>query len=326
MTDQPNRVLTVLAAVDVDHVGKTWNRGPDGSLVASKIFPTLWHMDSLPWTTPSDLWSLLDDCTTAQAVCVVRGSPTGGLDPAPRNRHTLKDVPVWWVSLDIDADHLPTMSPDRVRAQLPAPFRNTACWAQHTASSGIKPGVRQRFFFALDAPLSGDTWRDFWRGNTHGVDPSVFKATQVQYLAPPRFMGVSDPVQGRRAVVLPGLPYLATAPVLARVAAAQRSRRPRRPTVGADTAGLYRYYTACVRGALLDVEHAAAGERQMVLVAKAARLVGVALAAGIDPGPDLEALREVALTQRPRDADEINRALAWALDNVTEPKFPGVEE
>lgn len=320
--------ITVLASL-APFVGKTWYRDNEGHLATAKTFPRLWHMDRIAWGSPTDLWSILGDCADSGVCCVVRGQPVNtDSGPYPRDGSTLTDAPCSWVSLDIDAEHLPNMDPAAVRSFLPGPFRSASCWWQRTASSGIKPGVRQRFFFALDDAVDSESWREYWRGNTVGVDASVFKHTQVNYLAAPRFgEGVLDPVGVQnRYGVLPGLPLVKVAPIRATVRSKQASRVPRRPTVGADAASLYRYYCAVVRGAIEDVDKAEDGERQMVLVAKAARVVGVALGAGIDPEPDLEALRAAALEQRPNDAAEIDRALVWALDNVIDPKYPGGEE
>ncbi|MCK5444466.1 MAG: hypothetical protein KAI73_02510 [Rhodospirillaceae bacterium] len=110
--------------------------------------------------------------------------------------------------------------------------------------------------------------------------------------------------------------------MLAAVARLTAPAAPRRPVVATDAAGLYRYYRATLRGCLGDVAGALPGERQVVLVARAARVVGVALAAGVDPQAGLAALRMIALQHRPDDERDIDRGLNWALENVDEPQYP----
>lgn len=319
--------ITIGVAPRFDFLGKTWTMGADGALQKKCGFPREWIFDVVPWPSPSALWGILRECAATGNAVVLLGYPLAPLTLCERSVDTLSTVAASWVSLDIDAEHHDSLTPEQARDALPGPFQRCACYWQRTGSHGVKRGSRLRLFFALDEPTLPDVWRDYFASDTLGVDASMFRATQVNYMAPPRFVGMVDPVPpSERDGVLSGVPYVKVSPVLAAVAKMRRRKATRRPVLGTDTAALLRYYASAAAGCIEDVKDAPSGERQNTLVRKAAKITGLAIGAGIDPEPELEQLRETALAQRPNDADEIDRALGWVARRVTDPIYPGDRE
>src|SRR4051794_6660360 len=76
---------------------------------------------------------------------------------------TLRDVPRWWLALDVDGLDVPPDTDPRdlavcgrsVQHRLPSPFQNVACVVQATASHGIWSGAHLRYWYWLSRPATG---------------------------------------------------------------------------------------------------------------------------------------------------------------------------
>jgi len=165
------------------------------------------------------LHDLLRRRLAAPRFCIVRAAP---IDPARARRvrrllhpdpetgeaATLHEVPRRWVAVDIDGLPLPADTDPRdlaacakaARAALPHAFRDAAGIIAATASHGIKPGGRLRWWAWLSRPTTGAELDAWFTGCP--VDHAIFRPVQPIFTAAPLFdAGVPDPVPERLALV-----------------------------------------------------------------------------------------------------------------------------
>ncbi|BDG74083.1 hypothetical protein Rmf_40120 [Roseomonas fluvialis] len=169
----------------------------------------------------ADLATLADvlrDLLTQPRQCIVRGEPidaarTMGVrrlvhpDAETGEAPTLGEIARRWVAVDLDSVALPPGTDPRdlaacagaVRCVLPPAFRGAAAIVTATASHGIKPGARLRWWAWLSRPTTGDELKAWFMGCP--VDFSVFGAAQPIYTAAPLFLGRADPLPARLALV-----------------------------------------------------------------------------------------------------------------------------
>jgi len=146
-----------------------------------------------------------------------------GLEPDEEHRYavtwlpTFEDSPRSWVIFDVDRiavpEHLigdwvdePDAAVEHVRGLLPEPFHTATCWWSISSSAAI-PGAHGRevasefklkLVFWLDRPLLGTEVKRWMAAEKAPVDPAVFGAVQLIYLARPTFgPGLHDPVPRR---------------------------------------------------------------------------------------------------------------------------------
>ena len=149
-----------------------------------------------------------------------------GLEPDEEHRHavtwlpTFEDCPRSWVIFDVDRipvpEHLvddwvdePDAAVEHVLGLLPAPFRAATCWWSISSSAAV-PGPNGRevasefklkLVFWLDRPLLGTEVKRWMAAEKVPVDPAVFGAVQLIYLARPSFgSGLHDPVPRRSGI------------------------------------------------------------------------------------------------------------------------------
>ena len=149
-----------------------------------------------------------------------------GLEPDAEHRYavtwlpTFEDRPRCWVIFDVDRipvpEHLiddwvdePEAAVEHVLGLLPEPFRAATCWWSISSSAAV-PGPNGRevasefklkLAFWLDQPLSGREIKRWMAAEKAPVDPAVFGAVQLIYLARPGFSpGLHDPVPRRSGV------------------------------------------------------------------------------------------------------------------------------
>jgi hypothetical protein len=149
-----------------------------------------------------------------------------GLEPDAEHRYavtwlpTFEDRPRCWVIFDVDRipvpEHLiddwvdePEAAVEHVLGLLPEPFRAATCWWSISSSAAV-PGPNGRevasefklkLAFWLDQPLSGRDIKRWMAAEKAPVDPAVFSAVQLIYLARPGFSpGLHDPVPRRSGV------------------------------------------------------------------------------------------------------------------------------
>jgi hypothetical protein len=148
------------------------------------------------------------------------------LQPDEDNRWAVTWLPTFadrarrWAILDVDRvrapDHLiddwiddPDSAVEHVLALLPEPFRTATCWWSISSSAAI-PGpqarevsqdIRLKLGFWLDRPLFGSELKRWMTAERAPVDPAVFGAVQLIYIARPGFGdGLHDPVPRRSGV------------------------------------------------------------------------------------------------------------------------------
>jgi hypothetical protein len=133
---------------------------------------------------------------------------------------TFEDRPRCWVIFDVDRipvpDHLigdwvdePDAAVEHVLGLLPEPFRAATCWWSISSSAAI-PGpqgrevaseLKLKLAFWLDRPLLGTEVKRWMAAEKAPVDPAVFGAVQLIYLARPTFgPGLHDPVPRRSGI------------------------------------------------------------------------------------------------------------------------------
>ena len=133
---------------------------------------------------------------------------------------TFQDRPRCWVIFDVDRvrapDHLaddwvdePETAAEHVLALLPEPFRTANCWWSISSSAAVpSPGGREvsqdiklKLAFWLDRPLLGSELKRWMAAEQAPIDPAVFGAVQLIYIARPGFGdGLHDPVPRRSGV------------------------------------------------------------------------------------------------------------------------------
>jgi hypothetical protein len=135
---------------------------------------------------------------------------------------TFEDSPRCWTIFDVDRipvpEHLagywvddPEASVEHVLGLLPEPFRTATCWWSISSSAAV-PSPRGRevsdvfklkLAFWLDQALTGAEMKRWMAAEKAPVDPAVFGAVQLIYLARPGFgAGLHDPVPRRSGVLI----------------------------------------------------------------------------------------------------------------------------
>jgi hypothetical protein len=134
---------------------------------------------------------------------------------------TFEDCPRAWAIFDVDRipapAHLagdwvdvPEEAVAHVRDLLPEPFQTATCWWSLSASAAVPdPSGRVvsgtfklKLAFWLDRPLNGAELKRWMSAENAPVDPAVFGAVQLIYLARPGFgHGLHDPVPRRTGML-----------------------------------------------------------------------------------------------------------------------------
>jgi len=82
---------------------------------------------------------------------------------------------------------------------LPPPFRDSAFHYQYSGSAGMKAGLRLHFGFWLLDPMSSIDVKRYLQTVGNGkLDLSLYNPVQPHYTADPIFIGIADPLIGRR--------------------------------------------------------------------------------------------------------------------------------
>jgi hypothetical protein len=131
-----------------------------------------------------------------------------------------EDCPRAWVIFDVDRipvpEHLaddwvddPDRSVEHVLSLLPEPFKSATCWWSLSSSAAV-PGktgrevlgtFKLKLAFWLDRALTGAEVKRWMAAEKAPVDPAVFNAIQLIYVARPSFgPGLHDPVPRRSGI------------------------------------------------------------------------------------------------------------------------------
>lgn len=178
---------------------------------------------------------ILSEVESEGNTCLVRGNLSaivearalGGLNVRRTKIQHNEDPPGFqpanrdWIMLDIDkleikeedralADPVsrPEQAVEYVLGKLPHYFHGVSCWWQFSASQSALPGsstVSLHLFFRLDRQVSDITLRAWAQSQRMipghlPIDHAVFDSIQPHYLAPPRFIGMPDPLKIRSGV------------------------------------------------------------------------------------------------------------------------------
>lgn len=226
---------------------------------------------------------------------------------------TLREAPRRWLALDLDGLPLPPGGDVRdlaycgaqARAALPTAFHTARGWVAASASHSFKSGMRLRFWFWLERPLSGPECRHWLRDAP--VDPALFSPAQLTYTAGPLFDGgAADPLPCR-LLPLPGTQSFVTPPAPAALAPA-----PLRPLPTPHQTGAGAYALAALAGAARRVSGAPEQTRHPTLLREArrlARMVSAGLLGAWEVRQTLErAARDCSLPDK-----EAEKVIGWAL-------------
>jgi hypothetical protein len=147
---------------------------------------------------------------------------------------TFEDCPRSWVIVDVDRvlvpDHLiddwvddPDAAVEHILALLPEPFRAVTCWWSISSSAAIHgPHGREvasefklKLAFWLSRALLGPEVKRWMAAEQAPVDPAVFGAVQLIYLARPTFgHGLHDPIARRTGIWQGEVDTVAVPPLL----------------------------------------------------------------------------------------------------------------
>lgn len=313
--------VTIAEALGGAVLAKRWNA--DGS---ATVYDSAYLYNLHPWPVANlaALHDLLRELLPAPRCCVLRGEPVTGArmervrrllhrDPETGDDATLREVPRWWVAVDLDSVPLPEGTDPRdlaacarsVRCFLPHDFRDVAAIVQATAGHGIKPGARLRWWAWLSRPVTGGELLEWFRGCP--ADHATFRAAQPIYTAAPLFApGASDPLRERLALV-PGTRDVVPVPAPAMLRPVRfvwpvQSRR----TINGDGA---RRFAALVR----TVRESAEGERHHRLFWAACRAGEMVREGSIGAEAAAAELARAAMEAGGRDA---RNAEATARDGI----------
>jgi hypothetical protein len=272
------------------------------------------------------LAALLQELLARPDTCALRGAI---LDPArtiavrrllhrcPKTGDlpTLADVPRPWIALDFDGLPLPVdLDPhdlagcgDVARRAMPPPFHRAACVVTATAGHGFKPGARVRLWSMLSRPMAGSELKRWLAAAP--IDRSVFCASQPIFTSAPRFVGTTDPLPCRLAV-LPGAPVLEV-PSAEALAPQSRPLSPRASPL--SRRGGEGYARAALVRATVAVAGAAVNNRHPTAVAEAWGLARLVAAGLLSPGEVTRAL-DGALRMAGKPAGEGAAVAAWAIN------------
>jgi hypothetical protein len=151
---------------------------------------------------------------------------TRKLEPDGEHRYavtwlpTFEDRPRSWVIVDVDRvpvpDHLtndwvdePEAAVEHVLDMLPEPFRTATCWWSVSSSAAIPDPAgrvvsdtfKLKLAFWLDRPMLGIEVKRWMAAEKAPVDPAVFGAVQLIYIAKPKLGdGLNDPVPRRTGI------------------------------------------------------------------------------------------------------------------------------
>ena len=231
--------VTVVEAQGGAILAKRWHADGSATPYGNARIVTL---HAVPLADLAGLYSLLRDLLKAPRCCIVRGEP---IDPA-RVAHvrrllhrcpetgdapTLREAPRRWVAVDLDGLPLPAGLDPRdlaacarvVRPALPHAFRDAAAIVGATASHGVKPGARLRWWAWLSRPTTGAELENWFAGCP--VDLCTFRPVQPTYTAAPLFApGMVDPCPERLAM-LPSAREVVPVPAPAMLRPVQAERR-----------------------------------------------------------------------------------------------------
>ena len=176
-------------------------------------------------TTPDDFASALRT-HGAKGHCLHTGSVRVPLVEESRKGAHDKDEKRSWIMLDLDG--IDYASVEELINELPDPFHDVSYVAQHSPSSGLKPGLNMHLFFLLDKPesavVASDTLRhlNFVTKSLRDkvslttskkilslpIDWVANKNGRVVYITAPECVGFEDPVSERIQVVNKQYPEL----------------------------------------------------------------------------------------------------------------------
>jgi len=234
-------------------LAKTWHA--DGTATPYGNARTV-TLHPYPVADLAALADLLRHLLPMPRACILRGATVTGerMERVRRLLHpdretgdapTLREVPRRWVAVDLDDLPLPPGTDPRdlaacgaaVRRFLPHAFRDAAAIIGATASHGIKPDARLRWWAWLSRPVTGAELERWFAGCP--VDLSTFRPVQPIYTARPLFApGIADPLPERLAL-LPGAREVVAVPpaALLRPVRVVAPMTPRRTPEGKGGAG-----------------------------------------------------------------------------------------
>lgn len=164
-------------------------------------------------------FSAVLDENARKGFCLHTGSLDVQLEKESRAGHHDKHEERQWIVLDLDGLGYPSI--ESFISELPRAFHDVSYIAQHSASSGLKPGLNMHLFFMLDRPEGMAMIRDwlkFTNLDTKSLSDQItltasdkalsFKLDiianangRVIYIAPPECEGFDDPVENRVELV-----------------------------------------------------------------------------------------------------------------------------
>jgi len=195
---------------------KSYTKKPNGE-IESTNFPGVYKCtsDVVEVNTTLEFTEALKD-NAAKQKCLLTNSLLRPVVDEPRKKLSDKDEDRSWIILDIDGFNTPDIE-TFIKTVMPVQFHNVSYIVQHSAGSGIKPGVRAHVFFMLDTPVCSRVIRRWFKAQnlfteqlrdqitltnskqalTYPLDVAASSNGRIVYIAPPECIGFSDPVTER---------------------------------------------------------------------------------------------------------------------------------
>jgi hypothetical protein len=337
---------------DTLEVMQTFNGERLTKLYADKTFTAYDHATwfaghCVDVSTDALLLALLRTLARRWDCAIVHGRIVKGVHSACMLRRASK-LPITMVdhrrsvfAIDIDTVALPPgLNPfdlencaAYVRSLLPLAFRRARCIAVATSGYCIKDGLRFRFWFRFDRPLSCAELKRWLQNENAPVDLSPMHPIGFAYTADPLFADpADDPLPGGRLVILDGDPAVTTPDSEALQPPTYPPRKPVIPRqsragkrcssgggvvggAGGDSAGGCRSKPGGIGHLVASqmlIEGAVEGERHTVILRECFRLMTYIFAGFLDEEEAREGILESGLSIG-KGKNEIDNAFNYAL-------------
>jgi hypothetical protein len=198
---------------------KLFTKNEDGTIEKTS-YPLTKNLTSYEETisTTEDFYQAILHAAESRR-CLLKGVLDRPLVNESRAGRTDPSTPTYWVVFDIDGLEGIASTEQFISDVLPAEFGNVSYVIQHSASAGMgQPGMRAHIFFLLEEavsptvlknwvtelnltnPLLSESLRLSKNAMTlcFSLDRTVCQNDKLIYIAPPTFVGMDDPLEGKR--------------------------------------------------------------------------------------------------------------------------------
>jgi hypothetical protein len=234
--------ITVLTSVHnkggAKQYTRSWDRSVGRYVVKERSFSGESHFSfaTIPLNGPGDFFAALNRIVRQFTSIVVRGAIVPGTNLScdrrrhhPKHQPTLADAAHHWLLTDHDDIPAPVLTDvildplaavEHVIGLLPEEFCDVSCWYGLSSSAGMQPYLHPEGTSTATISLRLGWWLSEPHSNAELkrlaakinaeaggklVDPCLYHPSQPHFVVAPRFIGMSDPLAGRRFGIREGL-------------------------------------------------------------------------------------------------------------------------